>query len=144
MRNFEKVYAHVLQLGSVAEHLKDLIGLAKLDEYKSNADQIQEYIESNFENSVHQLLKVLHEGNVKNGTEGTRFLAGRAAHQERTDSESTLEGGVSFKHLKFDPEKINTRANNFKKYRQSTSDLIKQLFDQQLADKCRIIKELEE
>ena len=31
MRNFEKVYASVLQLGSVAEHLKDLVGLAKLD-----------------------------------------------------------------------------------------------------------------
>ena len=74
MRNFEKVYAHVLQLGSVAEHLKDLVGLAKLDQYKSNTDQIQEYIESNFENLVQQLLKVLHEGNIKNGTESTRYL----------------------------------------------------------------------
>lgn len=143
MRNFEKVYAQVLQLRSVAEHLKDLVGLAKLDEYKSNTDQIQEYIESNFENSVLQLIKVLHEGNVKTSKESSRCGKSKFGTYEREESESTLEGNLTFNNLKFDPEKINTRANNFKKFRQSTTDLIKQLVEYQLESKCQIIKELE-
>jgi len=62
---------------------------------------------------------------------------------EHVDSESTFEGDMTLKNLKFDPEKINVRANNFKKFRQSTQDLIKQLFEHQLESKCQIVKQLE-
>jgi len=151
MRNYEKVYASILQLGSVAEHLKDLVGLAKLDQFKSNAEHIQEYIECNLENTIFQLIKTLHQSSITARESTNQKLVHKGTlqrpHQdysvEHVDSESTFEGDMTLKNLKFDPEKINVRANNFKKFRQSTQDLIKQLFEHQLESKCQIVKQLE-
>ena len=53
VKQTEKVFAQVLQLGSVASHLKDLVKLSHIEkEPKKNQDLIYEYIEMNFENTV--------------------------------------------------------------------------------------------
>ena len=43
----------------------------------------------------------------------------------------------------FESEKIQVRAHNFKKFRETTQDLIKKLFDSQLESKKKIIFDLE-
>ena len=43
----------------------------------------------------------------------------------------------------FESEKIEVRAHNFKKFRESTQELIKRLFDTQLESKKKIIFDLE-
>lgn len=43
----------------------------------------------------------------------------------------------------FESEKIQVRAHNFKKFRESTQELIKRLFDTQLESKKKIIFDLE-
>ena len=43
----------------------------------------------------------------------------------------------------FESEKIQVRAHNFKKFRESTQELIKMLFDTQLESKKKIIFDLE-
>lgn len=144
IRNFEKIYAQVLQLASVAEHLKDLVGLAKLDEFKSNTDQIQNYIESNFQNSIYLLIKMLDENKFETSKDQKHKVNHNSKNvNDKDDSESTIEASVYNKNLKFDSEKIKTRANNFKKFRESTTNLIRQLFDYQFEQKCQIIRELQ-
>ena len=50
--------------------------------------------------------------------------------QAQPPSEDTDASGLAtLRDYKYDPEKLNVRANNFKVFRKSTSDLIKQLFD---------------
>ena len=46
IKHTEKVFAQVLQLGSVASHLKDLVKLSYIEkDPKKNMDLIHEYIE---------------------------------------------------------------------------------------------------
>lgn len=127
LRNFEKVYAQVLQLGSAAEHLKDLVALAKLDQYKCNVDQIVDYIESNLENTVYTLVKALNTSAQKADAELVAAVSGKLAlaRSSVADSESTGTYEPSLRNVKFESEKLNVRSNNFKKFRQSTQDLIK-------------------
>lgn len=58
----EKVFAQVLQLGSVASHLKDMVKLSYIEkDPKKNQDLIYEYVEMNFENTVKNLVKTIQE-----------------------------------------------------------------------------------
>ena len=68
IRNYEKVMSQVLQLGSVGTHMKDMIRLAKVcmndKEHQGNANKIIEYIDTNFEGTVRNLVKII-QGNEK-------------------------------------------------------------------------------
>lgn len=60
--------SQVLQLGSVATHMKDMIRLAQVGindkSNQENSDKITEYIETNFEGTVKNLVKII-QGNDK-------------------------------------------------------------------------------
>ena len=55
--------SQVLQLGSVATHMKDMIRLAQVGindkSNQENSDKITEYIETNFEGTVKNLVKII-------------------------------------------------------------------------------------
>lgn len=60
--------SQVLQLGSVATHMKDMIRLAQVGmndkENQENSNKITEYVETNFEGTVKNLVKII-QGNEK-------------------------------------------------------------------------------
>lgn len=55
--------SQVLQLGSVASHLKDMMKLGQVGikdkTQKENYDKISDYIDSNFEGTVKNLIKII-------------------------------------------------------------------------------------
>jgi hypothetical protein len=104
----EKMVSQIIQLGSAAEHLKDIMRLAivgKNDTENAEASKkVINYIELNFETNLKYLLKLMHADKNK---ESTTSL----------DNVDTIE-------TMYDTSKLEVRAQNFKKFRESTKILM--------------------
>jgi hypothetical protein len=61
----DKIYGQILQLGSVASHLKDLVRLAEIESRTGISSKINDYIEMNLESSVRNMTKLVHQLNPK-------------------------------------------------------------------------------
>jgi hypothetical protein len=97
-----------------------LVRLAEIESRTGNSSKINDYIEMNLESSVRNMSKLVHQLYPK---------------MEHIESSQSLEPIGS--------DKIQTRALNFKKFRESTQEIIKQLFQTQLESKKTIIHNLE-
>lgn len=129
LRNQEKIVSELLQLSSVASHLKDMVRLGKINDKalaQQNDQKIVAYMEDNLETLIHS---ALHHLGAKN------FLG--------SSLETTEEKTPNSNDDLFLAEKLKVRAQNFKKFRQSTTQLIQKLFDNQLHAKKLIINDLE-
>lgn len=124
LKNRDKVTSQLLQLSSVASHLKDMVKLGKIQDTglaRQNEERVVEYIQENLEGMLDHCL---------------HLLGFRNSH-ERSDS---VENSCDDEYV---TPQLKTRAQNFKKFRQSTQLLIQRLFDNQLHSKKLIINDLE-
>lgn len=96
---------------------------------KENVEELVQYLQLNLEDTLKNTIR----------------LIGKPAAQKTVDSnQSSLDELPSAQVLGiFDSSKVATRAQNFKRFRQSTSNMIQKLFDSQLNSKKFIIRDLE-
>ena len=56
-KHIDKIYSQILQLNSVASHLKDLVSMSEIQKQNTHCQDMVDYIESNFENTVKNIIK---------------------------------------------------------------------------------------
>ena len=62
-KHLDKVYSQILQLNSVASHLKDLVNMSEIQKQNKSCEDISDYIEMNFENTVKSVIKQIQQHN---------------------------------------------------------------------------------